>query len=126
MSNCAVNIFMVNLILHSQSCQIQNAASDSAKCKKSWKTLHSSPVSERLLEGRTPFPCHYQHHLRVKRESAMKLSFYKAWRNTHAADTHGSFQDEANIMLKEKRTLGGNEKKQMQRQNENKRAYKSL
>lgn len=56
----------------------------------------------------------------------MKLSFYKAWRKTHAVDAHGSFQNEANIMLKEKRTLGGNEKKQMQRQNENKTAYKSL
>lgn len=56
----------------------------------------------------------------------MKLSFYKAWSKTHAVYAPGFFQDEANILLKEKYTLEGNKKKQMQRQNENKRAYKSL
>lgn len=55
----------------------------------------------------------------------MKVSFYKAWSKTHAVHADGSFQDEANILLKEKRTLEGNETKQMQRQNENKRASKS-
>lgn len=48
-SHCAVNIFMVNLFLHSQSCQIQSTALDSTeKCKKSWKTLHSPPALESL------------------------------------------------------------------------------
>ena len=56
----------------------------------------------------------------------MKPSFYKAWSKTLAVYAYGSFQDEADILLKEKRTLGGNEEKQTQRQNENKRAYKSL
>lgn len=55
----------------------------------------------------------------------MKPSFYKAWSKTLAVYAYGSFQDEADILLKEERTLGGNEEKQTQRQNENKRAYKS-